>query len=93
LAWPFAQEFAMLPPQQVLRNLYGFFKNSGNFAMFTAIRHASSRVSNLAAERVRHTIEAAEKYSQFCPFERGQSLRVSGDCEGLHVSALRSLRF
>ena len=51
--------------------------------MFTAIRHASSRVSNLAAERVRHTIEAAEKYSQFCPFERGQSLRVSGDCEGL----------
>jgi len=88
----------MLPPQQVLRNLYGFFKNSGNFAIFTAIRHASSRVSNLAAERVarlglRHTIEAAEKYSQFCLFERGQSLRVSGDCEGPHVSALRSLRF
>ena len=37
----------MLPPQQVLRNLYGFFKNSGNFAIFTAIRRASSRVSSL----------------------------------------------
>jgi len=36
----------MLPPQQVLRNLCGFFKNSGNFAIFTAIRRASSRVSS-----------------------------------------------
>ena len=40
----------MLPPQQVLRNLYGFFKNSGNFAISTAIRRASSRVSSLAVD-------------------------------------------
>jgi len=62
-------------------------------------RQGVELVSNLAAERVarlsiglRHTIEAAAKYSQFCLFERGQLLRVSGDCEGPHVSALRSLR-
>jgi len=41
----------MLLPQQVLRNLYAFFKSSRNFAIFTAIRRASSRVSSLAADR------------------------------------------
>jgi hypothetical protein len=40
----------MLPPQQVLRKsllVYGFFKCSGSFAISTAIRRASSRISNL----------------------------------------------
>jgi hypothetical protein len=30
---------------------------------------------------------AAAKYSQFCLFERGQSLRVSGDCESPHAGS------
>ena len=46
----------MLSPQQVLRDLHGFFKSSGNFAIFTAIRRASSRVSSLAADRWREAI-------------------------------------
>jgi hypothetical protein len=36
---------------------------------------------------LRHTIGAAAKYSQFCLFEGGQLLRVSGDCEGPHAGS------
>jgi len=57
-----------------------------------AILRASSLLSNLAAGRLlsiglRHTIGAAAKYSQFCLFEGGQLLRVSGDCEGPHAGS------
>jgi hypothetical protein len=63
-------------------------------AIFAAIRRASSLLSSLAADRLarlsiglRHTIGAAAKYSQFCLFEVGQLLRVSGDCEGPHAGS------
>jgi hypothetical protein len=36
---------------------------------------------------LRHTIGAAAKSSQFCLFEGGQLLRVSGDCEGPHAGS------
>ena len=57
-----------------------------------SISGASFLLSNLAAGRLlsiglRHTMGAAPKYSQFCLFEGGQLLWVSGDCEGPHAGS------
>jgi hypothetical protein len=45
------------------------------------------RASTRLSIGLRHTIGAAAKYSQFCLFEGGQLLRVSGDCEGPHAGS------
>jgi hypothetical protein len=76
----------MLPPQLVLRQsllVYGFFKSSCSFAIFTAIRRDSSRVNSLAADRrpgrTTEAISAIQKSWKSSPRDGSSLYRVVGN--------------